>query len=71
MTRKHRDHLKQYAPPTAQILMLSQLRDPAHEEDVFDAMLEPVIIVEAFVLQIAQLQYYLDLEHLKTLLKLT
>jgi protein-tyrosine-phosphatase len=71
MTRKQRDHLKQYAPPTTQVLMLSQLRDLGREEDIFDAMLEPTITVEAFVLQIAQLQYYLDLDHLKILLNIT
>lgn len=71
MTRKQRDHLAQYAPATTQVLMLSQLRNRAHEEDIFDAMQESVMSVEAFALQIAQLQYYTDLENLKALLGLT
>ena len=50
--------------------MLSQLRDMSREEDVFDAMQERVISVEAFVWQIAQIQYYVDLESLKALLGL-
>ncbi|GHO85843.1 hypothetical protein [Dictyobacter formicarum] len=70
MTRKQRDHLKQYAPPTTKIIMLSQLHDMAHEEDIFDAMQERRISVEAFVRQIAQIQFYLDLEKLKTLLEI-
>jgi len=70
MTKRQRDHLKQYAPPTSPVIMLSQLGDQSREEDVFDAMQEPRISVEAFVWQIAQLQYYLDLEALKILLRL-
>jgi protein-tyrosine-phosphatase len=71
MTRKQREHLKQYALPTTQIIMLSQLRDPSHEEDIFDAMQERVISVEAFVRQINQLKSYADLESVKNLLGLT
>ena len=70
MTRKQRDHLKEYASPTTRVMMLSQLRDWSHEEDVFDAMQARVISVEAFVLQIAQIQYYIDLESLKAILDL-
>ena len=70
MTRKQRDHLKQYASATTQVIMLSQLRDMSREEDVFDAMQERIISVEAFVWQIAQIQYYVDLESLKALLGL-
>jgi protein-tyrosine-phosphatase len=71
MTKKQREHLKQYVAPTTQVLMLSQLRRQEREEDVFDAMEEPVASVEAFVLQIAQIQYYTDLGSLQTLLGLT
>jgi protein-tyrosine-phosphatase len=71
MTKRQRDHLKQYAPPASPVIMLSQLRDPSREEDVFDAMQELHISVEAFVWQIAQLQYYLNLESLKALLHLS
>jgi protein-tyrosine-phosphatase len=70
MTRRQREHLKQHAPAKTRVMTLSQLRDVSREEDVFDAMLEPVVSVEAFVWQIAQIQYYVDIESLKTLLGL-
>src|SRR5947209_2743705 len=68
MSKRQRDHLKQYAPPATQVIMLSQLRDMSRQEDVFDAMQVQDISVEAFVLQIAQLQYFLALTSLKALL---
>src|SRR5579884_329282 len=37
MTRKQRDHLKQYVAPDTQVMLLSQLKDPACEENIFDA----------------------------------
>ncbi len=70
MTKRQRDHLKEYASPKTQVIMLSQLRDMAREEDIFDAMQERVMSVEAFVLQIAQIQYYVDIESIKAMLKL-
>lgn len=60
MTKRQRDHLRNYATPHTKVLMLSQLADLGREEDVFDAMLAPESSVEAFVYQIAMLQYFLD-----------
>lgn len=62
MTSRQRDYLSKYANPNAQVLMLSQLADLAREIDVFDAMEAPVSSFEAFVYEIAQLQYYLDFQ---------
>lgn len=61
MTKRQREHLRNFATPHTKVLMLSQLADLGREEDVFDAMLAPESTVEAFVYQIAMLQYFLDL----------
>ena len=60
MTLRQRDYLSQHTKPTTQVMMLSQLADLTREIDVFDAMEAPVSSYEAFVYEIAQLQYYLD-----------
>lgn len=70
MTKRQRDHLRNYASPTTRVIMLSQLGDMQREVDVYDAMQEPDVTVEAFIRQIRQLQDYIDMEALKALLGL-
>lgn len=65
MTKRQRDHLRNFATPHTKVLMLSQLADLGREEDVFDAMLAPESTLEAFVYQIAMLQYFLDFRALR------
>lgn len=65
MTGRQRDYLQQYTPPLTQVLMLSQLADLNRQEDVFDAMEASDSSFEAFVFEMAQLQYYLDFEAFK------
>lgn len=65
MTLRQREYLSKYTKPTTQVMMLSQLADLTREIDVFDAMEAPVSSYEAFVYEIAQLQYYLDFQALR------